>query len=99
MNGAETQNRHKFDENINLELKNGADDAPSLNAFQAVVSQLRREGESYSLNRESFVRFFNDLTASQQKEFLASLSRPGSEGKSVHDLAQEYNKVRLQSRP
>lgn len=94
----EAAHKYKFDENLNLELKSNGDET-SLPAFQRVAKELGSEGDQYSINRESFIKFFNELTSSQQKEFLACISLPGNGGKSIHDLAQEYNAKLMQSRP
>ncbi len=91
----ETAHRHKFEE-IHLELKNGSINDESAGAFQKIIGVLKQEGEHYSLNRESFIKFFNDLSASQQKELLAHISSSESEGKNIYDIAQEYNARLLQ---
>lgn len=88
--------RHKFDENIQIELKNSGD-LQELLSFRKLVGELKGEGEHYSLNRESFIKFFNDLSAHQQKELLALVSSEAS-GKNVYDIAQEYNAKLLQSK-
>lgn len=93
----ESAHKHKFEESFPLELKN-ATDAQELTSFQKVIGELKSEGEHYSLNRESFIKFFNDLTASQQKELLVLVSSPERAGKNVYDIAQEYNSKRMQER-
>lgn len=82
--------KHKFEENIHIELKNGQD-SEMLSAFQKVTHILDSEGSYYSLNRESFIKFFNELTNVQQKEFLSLISSPENSAKNIYDLAQEYN--------
>lgn len=94
----ETAHKYKFDENLNLELKSSGDET-SLSAFQRVAQELGSEGDQYSINRESFIKFFNELTPSQQKEFLACISLPENQGKSIHDLAQEYNARLMRAKP
>lgn len=96
MNGEEAH-RRKFDENIEIELKMPAD-GQTVDAFNRIVSELKSEGEHYSLNRESFIKFFNDLTESQQKEMLAIVSAEAG-GKNVYDIAQEYNLGIIRRRP
>ncbi|VVB98159.1 Uncharacterised protein [uncultured archaeon] len=94
----EAAHKHKFEESIPLELKNATDEK-ELTTFQMVIGELKSEGEHYSLNRESFIKFFNDLTASQQKELLAQFSSPERAGKNLYDVAQEYNARLMQAKP
>ncbi len=87
--------KHKFEENIPIELKNASDER-ELSIFQKMVGELKNEGDHYSLNRESFIKFFNDLSEPQQKELLILISMDS--GKSVYDVAQEYNARLLSSK-
>ncbi len=83
--------RHSFDERIPIELKDSSDNN-SISAFKVIVDSLKGEGDHYSINRESFIRFFNELSDSEQKEFLSMI---GPNGKSIYDLAQEFRSKKL----
>lgn len=89
--------RVKFVENITLELKNPEiHDQLTIQTFQKISSILKKEGDQYSINRESFIKFFNNLLPEKQKEFLYFVNEKSNENKSIYDIAQEFNTKHLQ---
>lgn len=84
-----TQTNHKFVENLQIVLKDANLDPNSVLAFQKMANELIKEGPEYSISRESFLKFFNELSAAQQKEFLALLFAANG-SRSIYVSAQEY---------
>lgn len=91
----ETSLIYKF-ENLQIVLKNPNGGHEFALAFQKMGHILSKEGSEYSINRESLIKFFNELTVDQQREFLTLFSAPANQGKTVYDVAQEY-KLKLMS--
>lgn len=91
----ETQLIYKF-ENLQIVLKNPNGGSEMVMSFQKIGHALSKEGSEYSINRESFIKFFNELSEAQQREFLSFVSSPANQAKTIYDVAQEY-KIRLMS--
>ncbi len=82
---------YKFDENIIISLKTANSDEQTRSIFQQVARELGKEGTHYSMHRESFVRFFNDLDGNQQKDFLGAVASHQGNGKNLYDIAEAFN--------
>lgn len=95
----ELVHKHKYEKDALMELKGANGSEGTLAAFQKVEKELTKEGSYYSINRESFIRFFNELSEGQQKELLTMVSSAENEGKNIYDVAQEYNARLLQAKP
>lgn len=89
----ETQLIYKF-ENLQIVLKNPNSGSEYASIFQKIGNVLSKEGPQYSINRESFIKFFNELSEAQQKEFLSMVSSSINQAKTIYDIAQEY-KIKL----